>query len=146
MSYIRFERIWEDYDKMVQILISSSNGSYSCSQDIYIYPEEIMTFGEQLKIFPQSLEEDVVLAYGSDDPKVYAYLHLRACTYNRAGHVALEIKTDNHNIHKKAYQHASTHFFVACEATVLNKLGRALCAWTNDMSQPLELEWDTSEL
>ena len=138
MPYIHLEKTWEDYDKMIQLMISLSNDTFCASQDIYIYPDELISYGKGLQIFPEDLNHKVSLEYGSNSKKVHSHFILRTYIYNKAGHFKLEVLTNNN---LEPPEQASSHFFIPCEASYINKFGRLLCDWVENMEQPLRYEW-----
>jgi hypothetical protein len=136
MSYIKFEVIGIDED-IVNLSISASNGEYSASQDIYIYPQDILKFGNALKNFPRKLDDEVVFEYGSDDNSFYCYAKIRAFIFDNAGHPALEILFNNR---REAPYCSESHFYIKCEVSTMNKLGSTLCTWADDINKPLQME------
>jgi hypothetical protein len=136
MSYIKFKVIGTD-DDIINLSISVSNGEYSATQDIYIYRHDILKFGNALKNFPRKPDEEVIFEYGSDDNSFYCYAKIRAFIFDNAGHPAIEILFNNH---REAPDYAKSHFYIKCEVNTLNKLGSALCTWSDDINKPIQME------
>jgi len=138
MGFVKFEVTGDD-DGSIELSISVSNGKYSATQDVWVYPRDITEFGNALKNFPQKLNDEVVFKCGSDGPSVDCYVKIRVFIFDNAGHPAIEILFNNH---QQAPDYADSHFYVKCEVNTLNKLGYALSTWVNNMNEPIRMELD----
>ncbi|MDT5123931.1 MAG: hypothetical protein QOC96_3413 [Acidobacteriota bacterium] len=115
----------DEYDAP-HVEVSVSGGGFAAQQDSYIEDDEWIEFGAALKAFPESLEHEVIFENGAPEGKYYCYILLRAFVYNGVGHSALELKISNNS---KPPHSAAAHFYIPCEAAMLNRLGDALVAW-----------------
>ena len=137
MPYIEIAKIRTDSDEMLQLEAIASNESQVAKQDFYVYPDDILDFGNQLQAFPKSKSDVVSLEYGND-PKFYCYFLLRAVVLDSLGHSAIEIKFDNR---LDPPVKASGNFFMSCEVATVNEFGRQLTSWVKDMGTELRFEW-----
>lgn len=140
MKSIKFKKIWEDYDSMLLLEMTASNGRHMTTQDFYIYPNYFMSFAQKLEqFFPKLGIGEVVLEYGSEDKEknANAYLLCRA-TYKNLGLLNLEFRTNNN---EEGDEVAKSHFFMDITNQELNDLGKALVAWCGDMDNDFEYEW-----
>ncbi len=134
MSYLKFNQNWEDCG-IYSVEISASDGIFSAThQEVYFNLDEIDSLGCQLQKFPENINHKITY---EDDSQSHYFL-IAFCIINRSGDTAIEIKTDNR---RDDHEHCSAHFFIPCEASVINKLGRMLSAWTQKMDNELECVW-----
>ena len=122
---VSLERIWTDDDQMIQVAVVASNGTQVGSMEIYIYPEDLKAFGDRLQEFPSSMDHEVELECGKDDPKWYGHFRLRAFV-TQPGEVALEVLMATHG---EPPHCSSSHIYIQTEAANLNRLGNALATW-----------------
>lgn len=140
MAYIKFKKIWEDDDSMLQLEIVASNGLLATTQDFYIYPDDFSSFAKQLEgFFPRLGKGEVILEYGSEVENYYAYV-LCKVTYKNLGELSIEFRTNN-NSKIKDEATAISHFFSSISNQELNNLGKKLVTWTQNMEQPFSYEW-----
>ena len=143
MAFIKFKKIWEDDDSMLQLEIEASNGRLVTTQDFYIYPGEFVAFAKQLEsFFPKLGKGEVVLEYGSEIENYYAYV-LCKVTYKNLGELNIEVRTNNNSEHKDEAA-AISHFFSSISNQELNDLGKKLVTWSNNMEQPFTYEWQST--
>ena len=77
MSFIKFKKIWEDDDSMLQLELTASNGKLMTTQDFYIYPDSFLSFAKESEtFFPKLGKGEVVLEYGSEIDNFYSYVCL----------------------------------------------------------------------
>lgn len=139
---IEWRAVWTDNDGMLQLAIAASNGSYSGVHETYIYPEDLVSFGEDLKRFPTSLEHEVVLESGSEEPNWHDHLWLRAFVLDSRGHSAIEVKLETRG---KPPAGARCEFYIPADPATLNDLGSAIVAWASAPAEPLVVEWTRVE-
>tara|TARA_B100001093_G_C26564543_1_gene900202 strand:+ start:173 stop:601 length:429 start_codon:yes stop_codon:yes gene_type:complete len=137
MPYIKIENIWTDSDDMLQLEVTASNGNQKTTQDFYIYPDDLLDFGQKLQSFPKNKDDSVSIEYGVA-PEFYCYFFLKALIWNSTGNAAFEIKVNNRlDIPLKT----ETHFFLSCEVATINNFGKKLESWSKDSGKPLCFEW-----
>ncbi len=135
----RFEirNLWTDDDSMLQPQITVSNDRLFATQDFYAYPEQLREFAEQLEAYSGKPEDIAVFEYGTD-PGYYCHVLFRAVPVDSLGHSALELSFDNR---KDPPESDSGHFFLACNPTTINELGRSLARWVDNTETTLEHHW-----
>lgn len=111
---------------MLHLEATASNEDQVAKQDFYIYPDDILDFGNQLLAFPKSMSDVVSLEYRKD-PEFYCYFLLRAVILDSAGRSAIEIKFDNR---LDPPVKASGNFFMPCELATANEFGKQLYNWS----------------
>ena len=140
MSYIKFRKIWEDDDSMLQLELLASNDSLMTTQDFYIYPNDFVSFAKELEnFFPKMGEGEVVLEYGSEIENFYSYV-LCKFTYKNLGELNIEFRTNN-NHESKDEKVSIAHFFSSIQNQELNILGKKLVDWSNEMEGDFSYEW-----
>ena len=122
---VSLERIWTDDDQMLQIAVVISNGEQVGAMEVYLYPEQLKVFGEQLQQFPSSMDHDVELKSGGDGGRWYGDFRLRAFV-TQPGEVALEVRMVRHGGPPFC---STSHMYIRTEAANLNRFGGALAAW-----------------
>jgi len=143
MPFIKFTKIWEDDDSMLQIEMVASNGKLMTTQDFYIYPEDFNSFARDLEeFFPKLGKGEVVLEYGSEVEKYYAYV-LCKITYKNLGEVNIEFRTSNNHQYKDE-KVALSHFFSNITNQELNDLGKRLVSWLKNMDKAFIYEWKST--
>src|SRR5437588_660434 len=115
----------DDYDAP-HVEVSVSGDGFAARQDSYIEDDEWLEFGAALQSFPCNLEHEVRFENGAPEGKYYCYILLRAFVYDGVGHSALEVKISNHSAPPHS---AAAHFYIPCEAALLNRLGELLESW-----------------
>ena len=144
MSLITFKKVWEDEDSMLQLELTASNGKLMTTQDFYIYPDDLLSFAKELEVFfPKSGKEEVVLEYGSEIEKFYAYVLFKV-TYRNLGELNIEIRTNNNYEYKKhngITETAVSHFYCGISNQELNNFGKSLINWSKNMGQEFTYEW-----
>ncbi len=138
MPYIKTARIWTDDDEMIQLDVCASNDSQVTTQDFYIYPKDLLKFGDALQHFPKNKDDIIDVEYGIE-PNYCCYFLLRAVVLDAVGHTAFELKTNNR---LDPPIKAECHFYLPCEAATINKFGSKLVEWSNDMSKTFNYEWE----
>jgi hypothetical protein len=123
---IRFARLWEDSDGMLQVEVRASAGGYAASLDFYVYPEQLNTFGNALLDFTGAADVEPTLEIGSIDESWSCWLRLRAFAFDKAGHSALEISTNKNGARQVQ---AATRFSGVMEVAAINQLGKSLIQW-----------------
>ncbi|MBF8179254.1 MAG: hypothetical protein K2Y13_03360 [Burkholderiaceae bacterium] len=121
-------------DGMLEIAFSMSDQDYAAKQNAYLYPDNLIGFAEQLLAFPKSATEELVMEAGSPD---YAWVKLRAYTYNALGHSALEISTFQNCA---PLTQRSSQFSVMVEVQTLNMLGQEILSWMRNEERELTFE------
>ena len=144
MSFIKFKKIWEDDDSMLQLELSASNGKLMTTQDFYIYPDDFVSFAtESESFFPKLGKGEVVLEYGSEVEKFYAYVLLKI-TYKNLGELNIEIRTNNNHTSKDYSEKslvAVSHFYCDISNQELNDFGTKVVNWSQNMGQEFIYEW-----
>ena len=144
MSFIKFKKIWEDDDSMLQLELSASNGKLMTTQDFYIYPDDFVSFAtESESFFPKLGKGEVVLEYGSEVEKFYAYVLLKI-TYKNLGGLNIEIRTNNNHTSKDYSEKslvAVSHFYCDISNQELNDFGTKVVNWSQNMGQEFIYEW-----
>lgn len=134
---LTLSRRWLDDDGMLQVDVSVSYGGYATYQDVYVYPEDLIEFGEQLANFGASAQEEVVLEVGSTDESAYSWLRLRAFQYDSVGHSAIEVSTQCNGA---PHVRARCQFSALLEIASINELGSQIKAWSKDSQHPMSFE------
>jgi len=57
--------------------VKAASFVHATYNEAYLYPDSLEEFATALKQFPRSSTDEVVLEWGSKDPKCYGYLRLR---------------------------------------------------------------------
>ena len=144
MALIKFKKIWEDDDSMLQLELTASNGKLMTTQDFYIYPDDFISFAKKLEIFfPINGEGEVVLEYGSEIENFYAYVLFKA-TYRNLSELNIEIRTNNNHENKDYSENAKmaiSHFCCGIANQELNNLGKSIINWSKNMGQEFIHEW-----
>ncbi len=144
MSLIKFKKIWEDDDSMLQLELTASNGKLMTTQDFYIYPDDFLSFAKESEnFFPKLGKGEVVLEYGSEIDNFYSYVLLKV-TYKNLGELNIEIRTNNNYESKKhngITETAVSHFFCSISNQELNGFGKSLINWSKNMEQEFIYEW-----
>jgi hypothetical protein len=138
MSYLRLARLWTDSDGMVQVEVQATTTEWRATQDLYTYPDDLASFAEALETFPTGPNAEARFEYGKENGEVHSHVLLRAFLLNGRGHSAFEIKTNNN---KKEPHKAVAHFFMPCEVATVNRIGKELRTWSQNMATPLQVEW-----
>jgi len=134
---LTLSRRWLDDDGMLQVDVSVNYGGYATYQDVYVYPEDLIEFGERLANYGASPKEEVVLEVGSTNESAYCWLRLRAFQFDEVGHSAIEVST-----HRNGAPHvrARCQFSVPLEIASINELGTQIQAWARANDLPLVFE------
>jgi len=144
MSFIKFKKIWEDDDSMLQLELTATNGKLITTQDFYIYPDDFLSFAKESEtFFPKLGKGEVVLEYGSEIENFYAYVLLKV-TYRNLGELNIEIRTNNNYEFKKhngITETAVSHFYCGISNQELNDFGKNLINWSKNMEQKFIYEW-----
>ena len=108
---------------LTQLAFFVSNGRFSGTTDIYCDVEDFIAMGKALRAFPQKADDEYSYEYGSEDPatKFYRYFQLRAYTFNRVGHCALQISI---NLNTETPGEGICKFSIRTEAAAINRLGQ----------------------
>jgi hypothetical protein len=138
-KFISLKRLSYD-DSAWRVEISASNGCFSGQQEFYIYSENLDTLSSRFCQFPQNVEEEARFELGERTVKWAYYVLIRAFLYNLVGHSAIEVTFDNN---AESPNHAQAHFFIHCEVSAINKLGKQLQAWVISPDIPLIWSPDT---
>ncbi|MFN0020472.1 MAG: hypothetical protein ACKVP0_19620 [Pirellulaceae bacterium] len=116
------------------VLLQAHNGEFGSMLEFYVDAATIKLFGMQLAEFPFGKMEEVRFEIGSREGNFAYYLLLRAMTYDRSGHIALQVEVDNR---QEGHRHSQASFFIPCEAASLNQFGRRISAWLEKSGEPL---------
>ena len=144
MRFIKFKKIWEDDDEMLQLELTASNGKLMTTQDFYVYPDVFLSFAKKSEtFFPKLGKGEVVLEYGSEIDNFYSYVLLKV-TYRNLGELNIEIRTNNNYESKKhngVSEMAVAHFCCGISNQELNDFGKSLINWSKNMGQEFIYEW-----
>lgn len=140
MLYMRLQKTWTDTDGMIQISFQASNGAQSAAIEFYAYPEEILDFSKELIEFPFTPSNQASFEYGTD-PSYCCLFKLSAKLINLRGHPVLELKYDNR---RAIPEKAEGLFYLQCEATLINNLGKQLSKFAAGEKSNIELEWSNT--
>ena len=144
MQFIKFNKVWEDDDSMLQLEFSVSNSQLMTIQDFYIYPDRFLSFATQTAgFFPKLGKGEVILEYGSEANPIYAYILFKV-GYKNLGELDIEIKTNNNHLNKDKSENlkpAISHFFCAISNQQLNEFGEQLMKWAVDMEGEFIYQW-----
>ena len=121
-------------DSAWHVLLQTNNGEFSSALAFYVDKGTFKSFAKQLAEFPVGKEEEVRFEIGSRDGNWAYYLLLRAITYDRSGHIAIQVEVDNR---QEGHRHSQASFFISCEAASVNQLGRRISAWLEKSDEPL---------
>ena len=144
MSFIKFKKIWEDDDSMLQLELAVSNGRLMTTQDFYIYPDSFLLFAKESEaFFPKLGKGEVVLEYGSEVERIYAYILFKV-TYRNLGELNIEVRTNNNHKSKnisEGLEVAISHFYCEISNQELNNFGKRLINWSKNTEQEFTYEW-----
>ena len=138
MPYIRFTKIWEDSDGMLEIELSASNDRYASLASFYTYPDELQTFAKRLQEFPASTADQILFEYGKDDEKYPSYLRIKVILFDKVGHSAIEIKT---SVNGDMRVTARSSFSLSCNPAEINAIGKKIENWIRVKEEGLYYEW-----
>jgi len=140
MNSIELTVVYEDDDGILMLAIRASSPSHSVYHETYLYPEDLVTFSEELKVFPRNQHTDVTLESGSKDPGHHDYIRVRAFLHEPNGSSLLEIDSI---VHGDATVRSNSHFTMAGYPADFNRLGTEIATWIKKPDQPMRVEWDT---
>lgn len=124
---------------MLEISFFLADNEYAVTQNVYLYPDDLIVFAERLLAFPATPKDEVVLEAGSPEKEFYAWLKLRAYMYNALGHTALEVSTQQNG---ESILQRHSQFSVPIEIGALNILAQDILTWIG--SNETKLVFDTS--
>ena len=114
------------------------------TQDFYIYPDSFLLFAKESEaFFPKLGKGEVVLEYGSEVEKIYAYILFKV-TYRNLGELNIEVRTNNNHKSKNVSEGldvAISHFYCEISNQELNNFGKSLINWSKNMGQEFTYEW-----
>ena len=141
MKYLRFKKLWEDDDGLLQIKVSASNSILSTTQDFYIYPEELQSFSRNLKdYFPKLGKGEVILKYGSEVENYYSYVKLRFFYINLKT-IGIQVRTNNL---KSGLELAVSEFYIETTLDSVNALGNKMLQWIDSKEDMVDHEFKKS--
>lgn len=113
--------------------------SYDCSTTVefYGYAHEFTRLGEELAAFPQTLESVVLYESGKNDLGQISYCSLKFFCYERNGHSAIQIVTQNRKV---APYTINSEFYILTVPASINKLGNMLKSWNPLVDRSLAWE------
>ena len=97
--------------------------------EVYLHPEDLLEWADQLLAFGASVKDEARLEFGSPDPKWAYHLVVRAFILNNSGHAAVEFVSGNHFDPPAG---ARTQLYVPCEVAAVNRLGRHVRTWVKE--------------
>ena len=141
MPSIEFSKLWEDDDKMLQILLCATGDEMKSTQDFYIYPETLKKFANDLaEYFPKLGEGVVLLEYGSEDASHRSYSYVKIEVSYRSIHSAtIEIKTNNNSEGKEL---SKANYFLNTDIPNINNMGKRLSSWLETEEKYFEYSWN----
>jgi hypothetical protein len=134
---ITIENLMNQSNGMIEVQASVEGMGYAATQDFYVYPNELMQFGEKLQEFPKNTSDEVILESGSTDDRSYCWVRFVAYVYDQKGHCALEFSVQRNGARQVQ---AKSQFSVQMDASALNELGRQITLWVKDNDSPLVYE------
>ena len=129
VQQIIFRSLWDD-EHMVEYQVEARNEINSTTIKFYGNDDEFKSFGADLKAFPQSIDAEVNFGSSGD------FLELRVFCYERTGHTAIHIKTDNL---VSAPYNSKAEFCLLTYPASVNNLGVLLRHW--DPRKVKEIVW-----
>jgi hypothetical protein len=125
---LRIVTLWTDSDEMLEVEVSASAGATACRVQIYVYPQELASFGEALANYTGVANSGAVLELGSPDPGRASWLRIEAYPIDGVGHSALEVRTKTNGTR---HVQTASHFSSVSEVANINRLGAALQSWAH---------------
>ena len=141
MPVLKFRKLWEDDDSMLQLELCAFNDHMMTTQDFYIYPDEFEGFAADLQsFFPKLGKGEVALEYGCDDKNMYSFVKF-VVSYKNISELKIEVETSNN---QDDCDLARSHFFLSISNSELNGLGLRLKSWCNEMVGEFNHEWKST--
>lgn len=103
----------------------------------YDFPDCFKAISSALSVFPQTPEDSIRFAIGTDDEASAYYIALEAFCYEEAGQSAIHVLIDNH---EPDPDYCRTEFFIPCTHEAINRLGKILNDW--DPNATGDVVWD----
>ncbi len=115
---LRIKRVWSD-DFCMELQITAETIYASSKQmSIYLTMESLSEWINAFKEFPKSSTDVYKWSEGNKEDNSAFFFKIRLFLYDRRGHAAIEIETDN----KLSIPHnATTHFYIPTEVSSINK-------------------------
>lgn len=138
MNSVEFTLLWTDDDGMFQLGARASSAAHAAYHEVYVYPEQLTAFANELREFPRDVRSEVVLESGSKDPKWYGYMRMRVFVLKATGKSALEFESE---VRGEPPVRAESHFFVPGMPADFNRMGAELAVWLKEATEPMRIEW-----
>jgi len=119
---------------MLQVEIHASAGGFASALDFYAYPDQFLAFGRALVDFTGASNHEPTFEVGSTEQGSYCWLRLRAYSFDKLGHSALEISIRQNG--SRQIQ-ASSQFSGQLEVAAINKLGNEIIHWSSSGAEEM---------
>jgi hypothetical protein len=120
-SWIEVRRFPYEEPYHTHLVVEASDGTFAGAVEFYCNIADISEIGTALGAFPSKVPDDYQYVCGSDDPRVYSYLALRAYTTHSLGHCALQFVM---KMNVKEPGEGSCRFSITAEPASIDRLGR----------------------
>lgn len=89
-SFLEIKVIWKD-EYMFEVKITSSNGRYSGTTEVYDTSDSLLNFSKSLSGFPK---ENEISFYEIGEKNAYAYFSMKLYCIDSAGHIGVLINLE----------------------------------------------------
>lgn len=137
--HLRISKLWTDDDGMLHLELSASASGNGSTIDFYVYPEELIRFGQSLSEFDGGASSNSVFEVGAQAEPHYCWVRVEAYAIDHVGHSALEVCVNRNGVRHVAFH---SRFSGIIEVASINELGCQVVNFaTSDLS---EIEFDSA--
>ncbi len=141
-KYIRITRHPYEEPYHLNLEIEASNGSHVGTMQYYDNADSLISFAENLEVFPRHNSDVFLHELGSERPEdnFAFYFRFRAFTTNSIGGCAIQLRLNNN---EKLPELALSEFCIEAEPAAINRLGKLFREFSE--LNALTLEWDGTD-
>jgi hypothetical protein len=140
--YIRITRHPYEEPYHINLVMEASNGKQKWEMEYYDNAESLITWAENLEVFPRHKDDVFLWELGSERPEdrwAY-YFRFRVFVTDPAGHCAIQIRFNNN---QNLPDREAVEFCIKAEAGQINRLGQ-LCRKFAELKHEL-LVWEGND-
>lgn len=118
---ISVTRVWSDID-MIELLFTAENDDIKSQVKFYTTEHEIRKIKKKLsEWFPQNRKQKLNIKFGKLGDSRMGFLNLEFSTYDKVGHVVIEIEMSN-NLNEPNTMYSK--FYIKTDIPSINRFGR----------------------